>query len=330
MAMPTNTKDIVMSPLADPVVSAIFADKETAGLAAESLIKAVLETDGVTFKPNRIISVTPQRHHGGATNERGCRVDVEIATTDNERVIVEVQTNPEHWIIQRNLFAASRIYTETSNLGDTDRKMANRLPKMIFINILTYNIRDDNKSVIQPTKVMFTQAPQRVAVSNFTVYNVQLPRIGETEAKFDAAWYCWFYLMHKADTEQKTIGEVMAMTPQLQAYSERDAGFRQYCARYNRVATDPDARHEYLLWVEELMRQEGIKQAAMDKGISIGEARGRAEGEARGISIGEARGISIGATKATIEMAKALKQEGLSIEQIARITKLTVVEVESI
>jgi hypothetical protein len=45
-----------MSPLADPVVSAMFADKETAGLAITSLIEAVLEEDGELIKIDEIIS----------------------------------------------------------------------------------------------------------------------------------------------------------------------------------------------------------------------------------------------------------------------------------
>jgi hypothetical protein len=39
-------QELVMSPLADPVIEAIFANVEVAGLAAGSLIRVVLEADG--------------------------------------------------------------------------------------------------------------------------------------------------------------------------------------------------------------------------------------------------------------------------------------------
>jgi hypothetical protein len=68
--------------------------------------------------------------------------------------------------------------------------------------------------------------------------------------------------MYKADSEKKTIGEVVEMTPQLQAYSKRDAGFKQYCIQYGRVSSDPDVRNEYFDWVEGLMREAGMKYAA--------------------------------------------------------------------
>jgi len=37
-----DEKNFAMSPLADPVISAIFADVEKAGLAAASLLRAIL------------------------------------------------------------------------------------------------------------------------------------------------------------------------------------------------------------------------------------------------------------------------------------------------
>ena len=46
-----------MSPLADPVISAIFANETVAGLAAESLVTAILETDN---SKNEVISMTPE------------------------------------------------------------------------------------------------------------------------------------------------------------------------------------------------------------------------------------------------------------------------------
>jgi hypothetical protein len=50
---------VALSPLADPVVAAIFSDVESAGLAAESLIGAVLAKDGV--KIGKVVSVTTTR-----------------------------------------------------------------------------------------------------------------------------------------------------------------------------------------------------------------------------------------------------------------------------
>jgi hypothetical protein len=71
--------------LADLVVGVV--NVQSAGLAAASWIGAILAKDGVII--GKVIYVTPQRYYK-TPNERGCRVDIEVITDKNERIIVEV------------------------------------------------------------------------------------------------------------------------------------------------------------------------------------------------------------------------------------------------
>jgi predicted transposase YdaD len=57
-----------------------------------------------------------------------------------------------------------------------------------------------------------------------------------------------------------------------------------------------------------------------------GEARGIKIGEARGIQIGEARGIQIGEAK----LIKMMIENGSSIEEIARMTKLSIAKINEL
>ena len=107
--------EIFMSPLDDPVFGAIYANAEVAGLAMESLIKAVLESDNELFN-GRIESITPQQVHLSPT-ERGFRVDVEVLTDTNERWLIEVQVNTDRNIMLRNLVVASHVF-----YGSSDRR----------------------------------------------------------------------------------------------------------------------------------------------------------------------------------------------------------------
>ena len=56
-----NDPNLVLSPLADPVAGAIFANAEVAGLASESLINATLKEEKEPLLAGKVISVTPQR-----------------------------------------------------------------------------------------------------------------------------------------------------------------------------------------------------------------------------------------------------------------------------
>ena len=64
------------------------------------------------------------------------------------------------------------------------------------------------------------------------------------------------------------------MTPALQEYAEKDAGYQQFCERYQFVSSDPKTRKEYMLWFNDRMREEGEKEwliqtAQKDRDIAI-------------------------------------------------------------
>ena len=48
------------------------------------------------------------------------------------------------------------------------------------------------------------------------------------------------------------------MTPGLQVFADRDAGFRQFIDRYETVSADPETRREYAVWFDEALREEGM------------------------------------------------------------------------
>ncbi|MDR1727779.1 MAG: PD-(D/E)XK nuclease family transposase [Acidobacteriota bacterium] len=296
-----------MLPLADPVVGAIFSDVESAGRAAASLVGAVLAEDGDAV--GEVHSVTPQRYYKQA-GERGCRIDIEITTRSNERVIVEVQTSRDGKMLHRNLFAASRVFAATARPGTTAAQMAERMPRVIAVNLLDFAVREDNRELLQPVKLMYAKPPHRVALERFAVYNVQMPRVPEAAADFSDRLYCWAYMFYTATSKRMSIKEVVEMTPELQDFAKWDEGFRQYCEQYDRVASDPETREEYYRWIDEQMRQEGMVEAATLDGM----AKGRIEGE----------------IKAKIKDARNFLAMGLTPEQVAQGTGLPVAAVEDL
>ena len=76
------------------------------------------------------------------------------------------------------------------------------------------------------------------------------------------------------------------------------------------------------------------RKEAFNDGFSAGEERGFSLGRNEGIAIGEERGISLGITqgehKKAIETAKKFLSMGLSVEQVADGTGLSVEEIEKL
>ncbi|MCL1999178.1 MAG: PD-(D/E)XK nuclease family transposase [Turicibacter sp.] len=301
----------VVSPLADPVISAIFANVEVAGKAADSLIRRILATDGETI--GKILNVTPQYTHEDPF-ARGCRVDIDVEYTKQTEAIVEVQVYPDSAILQRNLLSFSHKVINKSRKGDSHQQMAARMPKIISINLLAYPARKDNSELVQPFKILYTKSPQVVAIPNFSGYNIQLPAVLDMPPDFEDGLYCWCYTLYAAHIQGKTIEEVLQMQPQLKAFLDEDEGYKQFCDRFDYFSATPEERDRFISWQLGAMRQEGMFMAAEERGIEIGLARGLEQGLERGLE----RGLEQGA----IATATRMLSRGYSIEDIIFATEL--------
>ena len=91
--------------------------------------------------------------------------------------------------------------------------------------------------------------------------------------------------------------------------------------RIQEVKANEQLRREYML-------VNTIERDARNDGWKAGIAKGLAEGKSLGLAEGEARGRSEGSRQAKLETAKNLLNFGLSIENIAQATGLTMQDVE--
>ena len=277
----TNGSKVYLPPLADPIFGAIFADVEVAGLAMESLISSVLESDNE--KPlGKIISITPQRVHDSPHN-RGVRVDVETITKSNESAITEVQLSIDKNIMIRNLLTSSNKFVGSADKGDTVAQMAKKLPRVIHINFLGYVIRAGSRKLVEPYKIMYTNMPAEVAIPHFSGYNIQLPNVYQMEPDFEDSLYAWCYIMYTAHLEEKSAREVAALVPELKEYLNQDPGLAQFCERHKLVSSDPATREKYMRWVLDVMKYQGELEGAEETGFIKGEKAGLKKGIEKGI-----------------------------------------------
>ena len=252
-------------------------------LAMKSFKRAVLEADNETLV-GKVTSVTPQQVHT-STKRRSCRVDIQTDTEENERIVTEIQINPDSRIMVRNLFSASQIFRESSVKGDSPTQMVKRMPKIIHINLLAYDVRENSNELLEPFKILYTKEPKEIAIPNFSGYNIQLPKIEKMAQNFDSALYCWCYAVYTAHVEGNSLKEVIDMSKALQDYALQDPGFAQFCERYNFVASDPESQREYVSWVNDVMREVGIKEAAWISGEKEGMKKGIKKGMKKGMEV---------------------------------------------
>ena len=84
---------------------------------------------------------------------------------------------------------------------------------------------------------------------------------------------------------------------------------------------------------KELTREEDLEISRLDgydAGVKDGEKSGFTKGEKSGFTKGEKFGISKGERKAALDIAKGMQKEHIASDVIAKITGLTLAEVESL
>lgn len=266
-------KRIFASPLNDVVIAAVFTDAESAGLAAEYLVKDVLGEYGKRL--GKVVRVTAQDYHK-LTNFRGCRVDVVCRTDDNEVWIIEFQMYDDAYMFERNLVELSYTIIESTESGATVDEMAEAMPHIVIINFLDFSIREDNPDWLQPAHMTFDKEPRRTAYGKLDVFNIQLPQFAEREPDFDDDGECWLYVMYQAHIKKITPQEVLKMDGRLERFANTNPGFQQFQTRFREALADPELMTVLRMEASERIRQAGMKKAAKNQGIKEG-AKGKSQ-----------------------------------------------------
>jgi len=304
------SKNPPLSPLADVVVSSIFCDEVHAALAAKSLAQAVVgDLEG------EVTRVVPQSASASPA-ERGVRVDVEMRTDANELVLVEFQFGDDSTIYHRNLLAASRHIARAAKSGMTHAEVARTMPKVVSLNFLGFNVRDDDEAVVQPVRLFYENGPRSVALDRFSVYSIQLPRFLERITEPVTDLDCWLYTMAKSHEERVPVKELVDMHVSLKEFLATNEGYAQYCNNIELIDEDEEVMDAYFAWVNAKMREEGELDAARRNGFAEGRAEGRAAGRAEGRAEGRAGLIN------------AMLSNGASVAEISRLTGLPPEEFE--
>jgi predicted transposase/invertase (TIGR01784 family) len=290
-----------LSPYADPVINGVFDDVKHIGLAAESLLRAIVEQEGVKF--GKILSVKSQSAKQPNASRRGSRVDIRVEGEGNTQVILEIQLYLEPNLFLRNWLATAQTVSTSIPTGTNPSEFSSLIPRVIVINLYNHSIRDDNEEIVQPAHFMFEKPPVRKAFEHFSVYTIQLPKFRKTKIDWNNSLHNWLYALDSANTKKLTIQEVIDMTPQLKEFAQRDLGFDQYAKRYATVTSSPEVRQDYALWLNDTLRDYGIYEG--------GVVTGKIEGE----------------HNKAVEIAKNALSEGLTPEVIAKIADLPLADV---
>jgi predicted transposase/invertase (TIGR01784 family) len=237
-----------MDPLADPVLEYAFRNAEVSGLAMRELANATLADSGDEVI-DEVISVTPQTTIKGTRGERSFKLDVFARTSGNRFVLLEVQLRRQAFINTRTHIHATKPLKDAADSGDTWGEIAEKLPRVVSINILDFEIRTPDRNFHQVIESTYRESPHEVADNHITTHNIELPKFRRTEKSMENPLHCWLTALCDARDKVITMKEAVAMNEILQKYADANPGFTQFMQQYELANADRETRTKYDMWM---------------------------------------------------------------------------------
>ena len=218
-------------------------------------------------------------------------LDVKASVDDKTFVNIELQVSRQNYMVERSMFYLSRIFAEQA----IKKQNYNELKPAIGINLLDFKLFDKVNKWHNMANFRLTETNE-VITDCITMHFLELPKLKYSDIKTVAkleAWGAYF-----AGLSDKKELEVLCMNEPL----------LKEALSYEQVFTNNDEMYYKYQQREDAIREENTK-------ILLGEMRGEKRGEKRGIE------------KNKVQNAINALKEGLNVELVAKITNLSIEQV---
>ena len=263
----------------------------------------------------KIVEILESEGNQQTQDDKFNRVDIKARNSKGEIILVEVQNTSELYYLERILYGVAKAITEHIHLGDTYKEVK----KVYSISILYFDIGKgadylyvgQNKFIgVHTNDQLVITAKEKGALVQKSPAEIFpeyiLVRVNEFDKVAVTPLEEWVaYLKSGVIKENTTAPGLQEARKKLQYYSMTDAERYAYDEHLNAV-----------------MIQNDVLGNAREEGL----AEGRAEGRAEGLTQGRAEGRA----EAKKDIVKSMLSNGLSVEQAAKYSGLTIEEVESI
>jgi predicted transposase/invertase (TIGR01784 family) len=289
----------LLNPSSDFVFKNLFgADKHKRVLLC--LLNAILKGKPLI----KSITLLNPEHKKERKDGRSVTLDIEAVTDNGTLLNIEVQCVRDGNLVNRALHHQARIMRNELNEGETFDSQ----PDIISIWLTDYN-ETVRKHHTHEAVYMFKATPLDgvdIASEKTRIFIIELPKVDLKQASLNDMFLVWMFFLKNPELLPEEfvtkVPEVHEALEELKIMSMDDEFRAEYDAH---IKAQNDRRS----------REANAKEEGREEGIAIGEERG--------IAIGEERGE----LKKAKETAGNLLSMGLSVEQIAKATGLSIEEI---
>ena len=244
------------------------------------------------------------------------RADILVEDSKGRLLIIEVQNNRELDYFHRMLYGVSKTISEYINLGDDYDKVR----KLYSINIVYFDL-GQGKDYVYHGKTIFRGLHNPNDILKLSVRQQEL-FIGKDAGDIFPEYYV--LRVNDFDKVAKTpLDEWIKFLKTGEIDKEATAKGLPEARERLRIDTLPDAeKRAYYRDMEALRYQRSVIKTGWDEGHTEGFKEGKAKGRAEGRAEGEKMKAK--------EVAKRMKEMGLSVKNIIQCTGLTHEEIEEL
>jgi len=244
-------------------------------------------------------------------------LDVKLKLTDGTVIDIEIQASWNASFVKRTLFYWAKMYTADFKAGESYDK----LHRCIAINIIADGFRLND--AIHSEYLLQEKTVHTILTDVLEIHflDLQAAKKAKEEGKADGKrGQLINWLRFIGATNKKERAMIATMSPVLQILNEK----------IDVLTLSPTERKLYESRMKLKSDITTISETQFSAGVERGLAEGKSLGLAEGKSIGLAEGEAKGSRQKALETARNLLVIGLSIENIAKVTGLTVQEVETL
>ena len=260
-------------------------------------------------------------------NDKFNRVDILVENSKNELLIIEVQNSMEYDYFHRILYGTSKAIAEHIK----EREPYANIKKIISITIAYFDLGHGKDYVYHGTtnfkgihkgdilhlshrqKKLYGKEKPNQVFPEYWLIKVGKFDDNDIKDKLDE----WIYFLKNGAVLDNFTAQGLA-----QAKEKLD--------EMKMTETERQAYRQYLKHLHDLASEQHTKMADVAELLAKAEAKAKAEGEEVGKAKGIAEGEEIGKAKGKAEIARNLKQIGLSVSDIAKATGLSANEIEKL
>ena len=281
-----------------------------------------------------------------STMEKGGRLDLQTKLNERQIINIELQSKDKGNFRVRIVFYASKIISREVVRG-TDY---DDLDKTILINILGYEMFPQFDDYISKTSIVLENHKEFEVIDNIQWWFIELPKFRRAHPDMSKKINQWLAFIDDEDKELVEVAEkknkVLKKARKEVEYLTGDAAVRRMAELREKWDLEYEVSMDYAKkkGIQDGLKQgikegkeQGIKEGkeqgikeGIEQGIKEGKEQGIKEGKEQGIKEGKEQGIKIGERNNQIKTAKEMKKQGLSIDLIEHITKLSKEEIEKL